>query len=105
MFDGERATTRRMPTPLKPTYNLHTLYMYRHGLGVECSSCRRRAVALADKVDDFKGDMRELRDLRFKCTACGSHDWTGCLFVTDAEQEAWLEGLVVSPMDGGRPSF
>jgi hypothetical protein len=49
--------------------------------------------------------MRELRTLRFKCTACGAYDWTGWLFVTAAEAQAWLQGLVVSPMDGGRPSF
>jgi hypothetical protein len=58
-----------------------------------CSSCGHRAVALGDNVDDFKGHMPELRTLRFKCLACGSHDRPGWLFAFDAEQEAWLEGV------------
>jgi len=49
--------------------------------------------------------MRELRTLRFVCSSCSSRDWAGWLFVNDAERDAWLEGLVVSPVDGSRPTF
>jgi hypothetical protein len=50
--------------------------------------------------------MRELRRLRFKCSACGSRDWKGWLFGDAEETAAWLEGrLVVSRTDGGRPTF
>jgi hypothetical protein len=95
-----------MPTPLKSSYNLHTVYIYSQPLGVECSSCGRRGLAFANRdLNGFKGDMRELRTLRFKCSACGSGDWRGWLFVDATERDAWLEGLVVSPVDGSRPTF
>lgn len=97
-----------MPIPLATagrTPNLHTLYMHGQPLGVECQSCGHRALAFADKLDQCKGDMTELRPLRFKCQSCGSRDWRGWLFTRTADTEAWLEGLVVSPVDGGRPSF
>jgi hypothetical protein len=29
----------------------------------------------------------------------------GWLFVDATERDAWLEGLVVSPVDGSRPTF
>jgi hypothetical protein len=57
-----------------------------------------------DRVDASKGDMRELRTLRFTCSAYGSRDWTGWLFV-GGEAETWLEWLTVSVVDGSRPTF
>jgi hypothetical protein len=59
-----------MPTPVTSRHNKHTIYMYSHPLGVECTG--HRALAFAGQVDDFRGDMTELGRLRFKCTACGS---------------------------------
>lgn len=97
-----------MPTPIDRagrTPNLHTVYMHGQPLGVECRSCGHRALAFADKIDECRADMTELRDLRFKCSACGSRDWRGWLFFKTAEAEAWLEGLVVSPIGDGRPGF
>ena len=71
--------------------------------GRSTGSCA--SVAFAGRTDNFKGDMKELRDLRFKCSTCGSRDWKGWLFATVMERAAWLEGLTVSPMGGGGPSF
>ncbi len=94
-----------MPTPMKSSNNLHSIWSYGQPLGVECKGCAHRAVAFADKIDEFKGNMRELRTLRFVCSSCGSREWSGWLFVNATERDAWLEGLFVSPIDGGRPSF
>jgi hypothetical protein len=87
-----------MPTPVTGKHNLHSLYGHHRLLGVECIGCGRRALAVGDWLDDFKGDVRELWTLRFKCSACGS------LFVGN-EAEAWLEGLTVRPAVGRRPAF
>ena len=94
-----------MPTPMKSSHNLHSVWGYGQPLGVECKACGHRAVAFADRIDDFKGNMRELRTLRFTCLGCGSREWAGWLFVNAAERDAWLEGLVVSSVDGSRPTF
>ena len=94
-----------MPTPVESSNNLHTVYMYGQPLGVECNGCGRRALAFADRVNGFKGNMRELRTLRFLCSKCGSREWAGWLFVNAMERDAWLEGLVVSPVDGSLPTF
>jgi hypothetical protein len=61
-------------------------------------------LAFGDRLDDFKGNMRELRTLRFTCSACGSRDWRGWLFIAN-EAEAWIEGLTVSLMGGDGPTF
>jgi len=93
-----------MPTPVTGKHNLHSLYGYSRPLGVECTACGHRALAFGGRLDDFKGNMRELRTLRFTCSACGSRAWRGWLFVGN-EAEAWLEGLTVSPVGGGGPTF
>ncbi len=90
---------------MKSSINLHTVYKYGQPVDVEYKGCAHRAVAFADKIDDFKGNMRELRALRFVCSKCGSREWTGWLFVDATERNAWLEGLVVSSVDGSRPTF
>jgi hypothetical protein len=95
-----------MPTPTKSPTNLHIFYMYGQPLGVECPSCRCRTLAFADRdLDAFRADMRELRTLRFVCSSCDSRDWTGWLFVDATEREAWREGLVMSPIGPGGPTF
>lgn len=70
-----------MPTPMKSSHNLHSVWGSGQPLGVGCKGCGRRALAFADRIDDFRGNMRELRTLRFKCSACGSVHWDGWLFV------------------------
>ena len=95
-----------MPTPMKSSNNLHTVYVYSQPLGVECKGCAHRALAFTDRdLDGFRADMRELRTLRFVCSKCGSREWAGWLFVDTTERDAWLEGLAVSTVDGGRPNF
>ena len=63
-----------MPTPMKSSSNLHSIRGYGQPLGVERRGGGRRALALADKIDDLKGNMRELRTLRFTCSSCGSRE-------------------------------
>lgn len=78
-----------MPTPMKSSYNLHTIYMYGHALGVECKGCSHRALAFAGRdLDDFRANMRELRTLRFVCSKCNSREWVGWLFVNATERDA-----------------
>jgi DNA-directed RNA polymerase subunit RPC12/RpoP len=83
-----------MPVSIDSTsgraYNLHSVYMHGQPLGVECKGCGHRALAFADKVDQLKGDMTELRTLRFVCQACGSRDWRGWLFIDAGETAAFL---------------
>jgi hypothetical protein len=49
--------------------------------------------------------MTELRSLRLVCQSCGSRERETTVFLRAGEAEAWLEGLTLSPMGGGRPSF
>jgi hypothetical protein len=85
---------------------LHSLYMGgMYPLGVECRGCGRRALVPADRFGGCKGDMTELSDLRLVCQSCGSRDRDTKVFVRAGDAEAWLERLIVSPTDGGRPAF
>jgi hypothetical protein len=97
----------RMPTPLKSGHNLHSLYMHdMHPLGVVCKACCRKVLVEAGKIGAEKGRMKELRTLRFVCSACGSRDWRGWLFVSAFDAACFLEGQEVrSIVDGSRPTF
>jgi hypothetical protein len=86
--------------------NLHSLYMGgMYPLGVECRECGRRALVPADRFGGCKGDMTELRKLRLVCQSCGSREHDTKVFLRAGDAEAWLERLIVSPVDGGRPTF
>jgi len=86
--------------------NLHSPYMSgMYPLGVECLGCTRRAFVPAERFGVCKGDMRQIHNLRLVCSSCGARDWEAKVFLRAGQSEAWLEGLVVSPMDGGRPTF
>jgi len=92
-----------MPAGQPP--NLHSVYMRgMHPIGAECLACHRRALIPADRLGTCKGDMRAIDSLRLVCSSCGARDWEATVFNAADEAEAWLEGLVVSPM-GGRPTF
>jgi len=41
-------------------------------------SCGHRALAYGEDGDQYKGNMKELRRLQFKCSACG-YDWPSLL--------------------------
>ncbi len=68
--------------------NLHTVWMSGHPLGVECE-CGRRALLSHDKIDAHSGNMKELRQLKFKCLACGSRKVTFRIFQTEAAAQAF----------------
>ena len=93
---------------MKSSHNLHSVWSYGHPLG-KCRGCGHRALSLAAKIDDLRGNMRELRALRSTCPSCGSRDWSGWPFVNATERDAWPEGLVVFPQfpppPAGTPIF
>jgi hypothetical protein len=89
-----------MPSPIDPASSLHSLYMSGQPMGVECRQCGRRSTVFTkDKVEGFRGSMRLIETLRLKCSSCGSRDWQGWKFLSDAETEEWRE----RPLGG--PSF
>jgi hypothetical protein len=93
-----------MPAGQPP--NLHSLYMSgMYPLGVECLGCRRRSLVPAERFGACKGDMREIHSLRLVRSSCGARDWEAKVFIRAGQAEAWLDGLTVSPVDGGRPAF
>jgi hypothetical protein len=86
--------------------HLHSLYMDgMYPLGVECRGCGRKALVPAVRFGGCKGDMIELRELRLVCLSCGSRERKTKVFLSAGDAEAWLEGLIVSPMKGGWPAF
>lgn len=85
------------PQPIDTGHNLHSLAMRGHPLGVECRGCGRRALALADRVETGRGNMKLLQDLKFVCSACGSREWSGWLFVKQAEVDAFLGNTAGGP--------
>jgi hypothetical protein len=86
--------------------NLHDLYMGgMYPLGVQCRGCGRKALVPAERFDGCKGDMTQLSRLPLVCHTCGSRDRETRVFLRAGEAEAWLEGLVVSTVDGSRPTF
>lgn len=86
-----------MPSPIDSGHNFHTLYMRGLPLGVECRGCGRRALTLADQVEEGQGNMKLLQDLRFICSACGSREWSGWLFVDRADVDAFLGNTADGP--------
>jgi hypothetical protein len=82
-----------MPTPVDHGHTKHTLYMRDSPLGVECTRCRRRALAFAGAFGAFKGDMTMLKSLRLRCSECGSRTWEGWVFHSAEEAELWRAGL------------
>lgn len=96
-----------MPVLATTSKNLHTIYM--HGmlpLGVECTACGRKVLFEAKKLGACKGNMKELRRLRFVCSLCGSRDWQGWLFFSALDAASFLQGQEMrSPVGGSRPTF
>jgi hypothetical protein len=54
--------------------NGHTAYVYGHPLGAECEACGHRALMELDKLGSLNGNMKLLRDFKFKCSSWGSRD-------------------------------
>jgi hypothetical protein len=84
---------------------LHSLSMGgMYPLDVECQGCGRKVLVPADRFGGCKGDMTELCRLRLVCQSCGSRERETKVFLSAGEAEAWLERLIVSPVDGRRPT-
>ena len=86
--------------------NLHGLRIDgMYPLGVECRGCGRKALVPANRFGGCKGDMTELRKLRFVCQSCGSRECETKVFLSAGKAEAWLEGLIVSRGRWGPADF
>ncbi len=69
--------------------NLRTLALSGHPLGVECG-CGHRALVEGKVFGAHEGNMKELADLRLKCTACGSRPKVVRLFYSQAQVDAFI---------------
>jgi hypothetical protein len=90
------------PLAIDHGHNFHSIYMSGHPLGVECRGCGRRALAFRDKTEEDphksgRADMTLLRTLKFVCSACGSREWAGWLFVKREEADAFVGATVGGP--------
>ena len=73
-------------------HNLHSVYVTLQPLGVECMQCQHRAALAHDKIGAYSGNMKELRQLSFKCTACGSVANMLYMFHNRGEGDDFLAG-------------
>jgi len=56
--------------------------------------CQHGAALAHDKIDAHSGNMKGVRELSFKCTACGSVANTLYMFHNQGEVDAFLAGKV-----------
>jgi hypothetical protein len=73
-------------------HNLRSVYMTGQPLGVECMQCQHRAALAHDKIGARAGNMKGVRELSFKCTACGSVANTLYLFHNQDEVDDFMAG-------------
>ena len=85
-----------MSVPLRGGENLHTVYCYGHDMGVICRICDHRALLSIERLGAYRGNMRQLVDLKLKCSQCGSDRYTPVLFATQEDVEAFLPKPVAS---------
>lgn len=90
-----------MPVPLRGSENLHTVYCYGFDMGVICRICDHRALLSIERLGAYSGNMRQIVDLKLKCTQCGSDRYTPVIFATEAEVAAFLP----KPVPSAGPSF
>jgi hypothetical protein len=73
--------------------NLHSVHSTRRPLAAwSACKCQHRAALAQDKIGAYSGNMKEVRKLSFKCTACGSVTNTLYMFHTQSEVDAFLAG-------------
>lgn len=80
-----------MPTQVQGTNNLHTIYVYRQPLGVECRGCGHRGIVFADRsLDGFQANMRELRTFA-SCArnAARGNGRVGCSWTPPSATPGW----------------
>jgi hypothetical protein len=70
--------------------NLRSVHMTGQPLGVECLQCRHRAALAHDRIGAHAGNMKGVRELSFKCTACGSVANTLYMFHDQAEVDDFM---------------
>lgn len=70
--------------------NLHSLWHSHLPLGVECG-CGHRALVDARTLGAHDGNMKELRSLKLRCTACRARgDFKATVFSRQDEADAFL---------------
>ena len=90
-----------MPVTLRGRENLHTVYCYGLDLGVICRICDHRALLSMERLGAYRGNMRQIVDLKLKCTQCGSDRYTPVIFAKQEEVDAFLP----KPVATVGPSF
>lgn len=71
--------------------NVHSVYMQCGMLGIRCCSCSHRKVVGLQTLGGGKGDMRQLRDLTFRCKHCNKRGQAPAafeLFIPGTEERA-----------------
>jgi hypothetical protein len=71
--------------------NAHSAWTYRNPLGAECEGCGHRALIELDMLGQLDGNMKLLKDFKFKCASCGSRDVSLWLFVKRPEADDWVQ--------------
>ena len=92
------------------TPNLHSLHNSGHPLCVVCLDCSHRSAVSPEKLGASRGDMKEIRDLKLKCSQCQSKNFEAYV-VHSAERVAkflngWaLDEFRAQPRSHIGPSF
>jgi hypothetical protein len=85
-----------MPIALRGSENLHTVFCYGHDMGVICRICDHRALLSIERLGAHRGNMRQITDLKLKCTQCGSDRYTPVIFAKEEEVAAFLPKAAAS---------
>jgi hypothetical protein len=73
-------------------HNLQSVHSTLQPLGVECMQFQHRAALAHDKIGAHSGNMKGVRELRFKCTVRGAVANTLYVFHNQGEVDAFLAG-------------
>jgi hypothetical protein len=76
-------------TGVGPTYSLPNSGL---PLCVACRGCGHRAAVPPEVVGAARGDMKELRELKLKCSLCLAKDYEAFVMVTDAQVQSFVDG-------------
>ena len=90
-----------MPVALRGRENLHTVYCYGFDMGVICRVCDYRALLSIERLGAYRGNMRQVTDLKLKCTLCASDRYTPVIFANASE----VDGFLPKPLPSAGPQF
>lgn len=76
--------------PARDNPNLHGLAGSGLPLGVTCTACRHRALVPLARIGAHIGNMKEVRSLKFRCSACRSSAWEPTIFHREAQMALFL---------------